>query len=60
MINKYDDTGRLVSRIEFDAAEDAAAEAVVSRLEDGRSQELWCGTRCIASRRPGDVVRAPR
>jgi hypothetical protein len=49
MLKMYDGSGRFLGRIEFEAAEDAAAEGRIRRLQHGRSQELWCGTRWIAS-----------
>jgi hypothetical protein len=49
VLKMYDGSGHFVGRIEFEAAEDAAAEGLVHRLQPGRSQELWCGTRWIAS-----------
>lgn len=49
VVKKYDGAGLFVGRIEFEAPGDATAETVVRRLEDGNSQELWCGTRWIAS-----------
>jgi hypothetical protein len=49
LVKIYDAAGRFVGRAEFQAADDGDARRVAGRLHAGLSQELWSGSRQIAS-----------